>query len=72
MQDGNNESVVVPSILVAKEEEIAHIENDAHATKLEGKLYFDRNIVVHYNQKNMVHVQESHLYLPEAMIFMLI
>ena len=63
-----SDSVVILSILSSKVEVIVHTKSDAHSTKVEGNLHFDRNIVVHDNQKNMMHVQELYLYLHEAMI----
>jgi len=62
---------VVPSIPIAKEEETAYTENDTHDAKTEGNSCFYRDNVVHYNQKNMVQVKKSYLYLPVVMIFML-
>lgn len=71
VQNRDNDSVVILSILIAKVEVIVHTEIDAHAAKVESNLHFDRNMAVYYNQKNMEYVQDSYLYLPEAMIFML-
>lgn len=43
-----NESVVVLSILVSKEEEIVQTVGDTHAPKVEGNSYFEKDIVMNY------------------------
>lgn len=71
MQDRNNEDGIIPSIRVSKFEEVVHTESDSHAIKVESDFHYDRNMMVHYNRKNVVHVQESYMYLPEAKIYLL-
>ena len=71
-QDRKIFSVVFLSIPIAKEEEeTTQIESDTHATKTEGNSCFEKNIVMHYNQDNMVQVQQSYVYLRVAMISVL-
>ena len=71
VQDRNSENDLIPSILISKVEEVVHIESDSHAAKVESDLHYDRNMVMHYNHKNVVEVQEPYLHLPEANFFML-
>ena len=59
------------SILVAKTERVFHTDIDSHADNVESDQCQDRNMSVHYNQKNVVEDQEPYLHLPEASFFML-
>lgn len=62
---------MIPSILVSMGEEVVHTESDSHVAKVESDFHYDRNMMVHYNRKNVVYVQESYMYLPEANVSML-
>ena len=71
-QGKEDESVMVPSILVDKEEETVQTLDNTLATKTENNSNYNKDMVVtRENQKNMVQVQSTYLYLHEAMLFML-
>lgn len=60
--------MVVSYIPVSKEEDTAHTQNDAHATKIEGNSCFDRDNMLHYNKKIMIQYKKSYMYLLVAMV----
>ena len=69
--DRNGVNGLALSILVAKIERVFHVDIGSHATNAKSDQYWDRNMNVHYNQKNVVEVQEPYLHVPEASFFAL-
>ena len=66
VQDMNDVNGLDLSNLVSKIGKDVHTESGSHATMIESDQCYDRNMVVHYNQKNVEEVQEPYLHLPEA------
>ena len=49
-------TVLTLSILFSKIEAVGHTDNGCHATKVESFECYNRNMNVHYDQKNVVEV----------------
>jgi len=58
VQDKTNVNGLTISILVSKIDWVAHTDSGSHAAKVESDECHNRNMDVHYDQKNVVKIQE--------------
>lgn len=71
VHDRNYVNDLALSILVSTIGRVVHIDIDFHVASAESDQCQGRNTSVHYNQKNVVEVQEQYLHLHEANSFVL-
>ena len=66
MWDRTDVTRLTLSILVVRIGGVSHTNNGSHATKFESDECYNRNMDVHYDQKNVVKIEEPYLHLPYA------